>query len=127
LEDDFSTQGFYGNLASGQLLVLRCRSCKNYVMPPTSICEKCLSTDLNWTQVNQEGRIVSFSEIFVSNRAFHDRTPYVASIIETNEGIRLPGIIKNKSAKDLKVGDLVYISISSEGNSKNYYFVLKKP
>ena len=126
MENSFSTKGFYDSLSKGKLSVLKCRVCENYVIPPTSICNRCLSTDLEWVKVNPKGRVISFSEVFVSNHLFRDRTPYVVSVIETDEGVRLAGIIRNATAKNVKVGDPVSISIDREVQIPNYFFTLAK-
>jgi uncharacterized protein len=125
-DDNFSAKGFYENLKRGELCALRCKSCQSYVMPPTSLCGKCLSTDLEWVKLSKRGKIISFSEIFVSNKKFQDRTPYVVSIIETEEGVRLPGIIKSASALQMKIGDLVSITIDPKESSEGpeYFFSL---
>ncbi len=126
MEDNFSAKDFYDNLAKGQLSIPRCKSCQSYVLPPTSICNNCLSTELEWVKIGQRGKIISFSEIFVSNKKFQDRTPYVVSIIETEEGARLPGIVRNATANQLKVGDPISIKIEPEkaGEAPGYYFAL---
>lgn len=95
-------------------------------MPPTSICANCLSTDLEWAKISQKGRVVSFSEIHVSNKKFQPRTPYVVSIVETEEGVRLPGIIKDATAREIRIGDTVSISVSSEDGSPSYFFNILK-
>jgi uncharacterized protein len=78
--------------------------------------------------LSHKGRIISFSEIFVSNRKFQDRIPYVVSIIETDEGVRLPGIIKNSTSREMKIGDLVSITVEPEksGEAPAYFFSLVK-
>jgi uncharacterized OB-fold protein len=131
LEDssnDFSSSGFYGNLAKGEFKVLSCKSCGKYIMPPTSVCNNCLSTELQWVKLSERGKIVTFSEIFVSNKRFQKRTPYVVCIIETQEGVRLPGIIKNTTATELRVGDIVSIVVEPDKSAEvpAYFFNLAK-
>lgn len=128
VDDNFSAKGFYENLAKGELCAPKCKSCQSYVMPPTSVCSKCLSTNLEWVKLSQRGKIISFSEIFVSNKKFQNRTPYVVSIIETEDGVRLPGIIKNTTSAQLKIGDLVSITVDPKdsGEGPAYFFNLAK-
>ncbi|MDH2901093.1 MAG: Zn-ribbon domain-containing OB-fold protein, partial [archaeon] len=119
---------FYENLAKGELSAPKCKSCQSYVMPPTSACSKCLSTNLEWVKLRQRGKIISFSEIFVSNKKFQDRTPYVVSIIETEDGVRLPGIFKNTTSAQVKIGEMVSLTIDPKDFSEgpDYFFTLVK-
>jgi uncharacterized OB-fold protein len=88
-------------------------------MPPTSICSKCLSTDLEWVPLTPRGTVVSFSEIFVSNKELQPITPYVVSIVETEgEGVRLAGIIKNTHASEVRIGSLVSIVVNERESGK---------
>ncbi len=48
------------------------------------------------------------------------------SIVETEEGVRLPGIIKDATARELRIGDTVSISVSSEDGSPGYFFNILK-
>jgi uncharacterized OB-fold protein len=128
VDDNFSAKGFYENLAKGEISALKCKSCQSYVMPPTSVCSKCLSRNLEWVKLRQRGKIISFSEIFVSNKKFQDRTPYVVSIIETEDGVRLTGIIKNTTSAQVKIGEMVSITIDPKDSSEGpgYFFNLVK-
>jgi uncharacterized OB-fold protein len=126
VDSTFSAKGFYKNLEKGELSVPQCKLCKSFVIPPTSVCSKCLSTELEWVTLCNKGKVVSYSEILVSNSKFQARIPYVVSIIETEkEGVRLPGIIKNATASQLKVGIPVSIIVDPKDEREPaYFFVL---
>lgn len=75
--------------------------------------------------------MITFSEIHVSNKEYQSRTPYLVSIVETEEGVRLPGILKVTNAKKkINVGDSVRIDfdlddeLGKKRQHPNYYFVL---
>lgn len=123
---DFSAHGFYSKLSDGELCAIRCKSCKNYVMPPTSICKSCMSKDLEWVRISKRGRVITFSEIHVSSKEYQARTPYVVAIVETEEGLKLPGIIKDATADNVKIGSSVTIDVDQSSNilRSKYYFVL---
>jgi uncharacterized protein len=125
-DDNFSTQGFYVKLSEGDLYVIRCKSCNNYVMPPTSICKSCLSKDLEWVKTTNRGHVVSFSEVHVSNKEYQSRTPYIVAIVETGEGPRIPGIILGARSDGVHIGSPVYVKIDapSRGSLSRYYFVI---
>jgi uncharacterized OB-fold protein len=125
--DNFSTYGFFQKLSEEKLCAIRCKSCKSYVMPPTSICKNCLSKDLEWIKLSDRGHVVSYSEIHVSNSEFQSRTPYIVAIVETSDGLKLPGIIQATAFEKVQIGSAVRITIeqSKSGYPSRYYFVIE--
>jgi uncharacterized OB-fold protein len=95
-------------------------------MPPTLACNNCLSRDLEWVPISQKGKLISFSEIHVSNAKFQKITPYIVGIIETVEGVRLPGRIVSCTLSELSVGAEVTIIVEDKpiNDSVGYHFVL---
>jgi uncharacterized OB-fold protein len=124
--DNFSTHGFFQKLSKSGLCAIRCKSCRSYVMPPTSICKNCLSKDLEWIKVSDRGHVVSYSEIHVSNSEFQSSTPYIVAIVETSEGLRLPGIIHATAFVKAQIGSKVRITVEQSEPSypSRYYFVI---
>ena len=127
LEGNFTATGFLEKLSRGELSAIRCKTCSSYVMPPTSLCSKCLSSDLEWVKISQRGKVISFSEIHVSNKDFQHMLPYIVGIIETEEGIRLPGVFESKNRNQIHVGDPITITLS-QGSKRyaSYSFALRK-
>lgn len=126
-EDEFNVNGFYQNLGNGELKAVRCKSCQRFVMPPSPVCNKCFSRQLEWTNLKGSGRIVSFSEVHVSNDMFKAETPYVVAVVEMDEGVRMTGIVRNVSRLDVDSGTRVYIRIDKERSKSwpprvGYYF-----
>jgi uncharacterized OB-fold protein len=92
-------------------------------MPPTSICKNCLSKDLEWIKLSDQGHVVSYSEIHVSNSEFQSRTPYIVAIVETTDGLKMPGIIHATSFDKVQIGSKVRIRVERTKPSR-YYFTI---
>jgi uncharacterized OB-fold protein len=117
-EDEFNLNCFYDHLAKGQIKAVKCKACRNFVMPPSSICNHCFSKDLEWVKLNGTGKIISFSEVHVSSNAFQPNTPYVVAVVEMDEGVRLAGVVKHASRNEIDIGSPVSISIETARSDK---------
>lgn len=127
MEDDdsgsvFSSFAFRRRLAEGLFSAILCSSCKSYVIPPTSVCNNCLSRDLEWVAISRTGKVVTYSEIHVATKEFQDRVPYVVAIIETEEeSIRLPGIVRGATLGEMRIDSRVRVNLDKVGG---YFFSL---
>ena len=133
--ENFNLTSFYERLGEGTFLVVRCKNCSKYLLPPSPVCNRCMSRKLEWVPLSDVGKVVSFSEVHVSTDAFNANVPYVVAIIETDrERVRLPGIVRGASRSQIDVGTRVRIKIDEkkeeEGGGERlllpgYYFVLE--
>lgn len=53
---------FYENLREGRFTTTRCRKCGHIAFPPGVICSKCWSEDLEWVDLPQRAKVVTFTE-----------------------------------------------------------------
>jgi uncharacterized OB-fold protein len=53
---------FYDNLREGRFTTTKCKKCGNIAFPPGVICPKCWSEELEWVDLPQRGRVVTFTE-----------------------------------------------------------------
>jgi uncharacterized OB-fold protein len=130
--NDFTISSFFKRLnEEGRLTGSICEDCGFKAVPPRPLCSRCLSQNQQLFDVPEEGKLVGFSEVHVSNDAFRDRVPYVVGIADFGNGVKIPGIIVNSNAKQLHVGDAVKIetkmtyslpSLKAPQNSPKYWF-----
>lgn len=79
------TAPFWEACRHGVLQVQRCQSCGYLTFPPDVACNRCLSPDLTWTRCSGAGTVRSYSIVQrPSLPAF--RAPYVAAIVQADEG-----------------------------------------
>ena len=83
---------FYWEKSKAHELWLRhCRSCDQAYFYPRDICPHCFSRDTDWVQSKGLGTLHTFSIVHRGpTAAFRERTPYVAAIVELQEGPRMP-------------------------------------
>jgi len=68
------------------------------------MCTKCISTNLNWIELKGAGKLLSYTVIHVAPEQFQSLTPYNVGIVEFKSGLRLPGMIRDVTPEELKVG-----------------------
>lgn len=95
---------FLERLREGRLVGARCRKCRSICLPPRTMCVHCRSPDVELEELKPEGRLVTYTVIYVSWGEFADRVPYMHGVVEFQEGARLSGPIGGMEAEELKVG-----------------------
>lgn len=53
---------FYQNLKEGRFTTTRCKKCQHVAFPPGVICPRCWSEELEWVELPQRARVVTFTE-----------------------------------------------------------------
>ncbi|MCW4015810.1 MAG: Zn-ribbon domain-containing OB-fold protein [Candidatus Bathyarchaeota archaeon] len=125
-EQQFTISTFYNFVNEKRLMAAKCSACGNVILPPKPMCTQCLSTDLNWIELECSGKLVSYTVIHVAPEQFQSLAPYIVGIVEFKNGLRLPGMINDVHFEDVKIGmDLKLCfgtSTSSQWPSWSRYF-----
>ena len=100
----FTISSFYAFLKQEQFMAVKCNECKTKILPPKQMCTNCFSTDLKWVKIKEIGKLLSYTVIHVAPEQFQSMVPYIVGIIEFEEGVCLPGIIRNVPAEQIKIG-----------------------
>jgi uncharacterized OB-fold protein len=85
---------FYNYLAQGKLMGQKCRACGTYRLYPVAVCSHCQGTDLAWTELSKEGKLLFFS---VSHRVppmFAEFAPCAVGCIQLKEGPVFWGMVE---------------------------------
>lgn len=111
------TEFFWTAGAAGELRFLRCKDCGYYLHPPSPICGRCLSRDLEPEAVSGRGTIFAFT---INHQKWNPTvpTPYVIGLvqIEEQEDLRLTTNIVNCDAEDVAVGMRVRVTFDHDGD-----------
>lgn len=73
---------FLEGLKAGKLLGRRCRGCQRVLIPPRMFCERCFRRNDEWVELQDTGRVNTFSVSFVNWDASRRTTPQVPAVIE---------------------------------------------
>ena len=73
-------------LKDGRILGVKCAGCGTVTTPPKMVCPKCAGDDLAVHQLRGEGKIRTFTTVYVAAEGREDEVPYVIVIVELAEG-----------------------------------------
>jgi uncharacterized OB-fold protein len=92
-------------LKQNKLLGLKCKQCGTITVPPKIACGNCAGTDLDIVELSGNGKIQTFTSVFVPPEGREDDCPYVIVLVELDEGPwimgNLTGIDPNKVTMDI--------------------------
>ena len=109
------SQPFWDACNRGELVFQRCNNCGAAVFNPAPICRRCTSRDLTWTTSNGTGSVYSWTTIWrPQTPAFV--VPYVAAIVDVDEGYQMVANIVECEAEDIFAGMPVGVEFHSIGS-----------
>jgi uncharacterized OB-fold protein len=87
---DMETQPFWDGLKEGTFLLRHCNACGRDHYYPRPFCPTCWSDDVEWKAASGRGTLYTYSVVHVNDLPpFNERVPYVAAIVELEEGPRV--------------------------------------
>ena len=102
---DPETQGFWDAARERRLLIQRCNACGEAYFYPRPFCPKCWSEDVAWEEASGDATLYTWSVVHVNDLPpFNERVPYVAAVVELEEGPRVMTNIEGTPHDQLRVG-----------------------
>jgi uncharacterized OB-fold protein len=93
---------FYAWAAQGELRLQQCRACGRWRHPPRFLCAGCGSDAWSWERASGRGRVFSWTVTHQQlDPAF--AVPYAVVVVETDEGPRLVGNLRDTDLGDLRL------------------------
>ncbi|WP_203732843.1 Zn-ribbon domain-containing OB-fold protein [Streptomyces sp. SID12501] len=89
-EIDAFTRAYWDAAAEGRLLVRRCGGCGRAHHYPREFCPYCWSEDVVWEAASGLATLYTWSVVHRNDLPpFGERTPYVAAVVDLDEGPRM--------------------------------------
>ena len=108
-EDVNRVHHFYEVLREqSKLITTKCVDCGAVLWPPRVVCRECLSDNLEWVDLPEEGTISSFS-VSVAGVAPQFKPPVIYSVIDFENGVRIVSPIVDTDPEDIEVGKKVVL------------------
>ncbi len=106
---------FADDLAAGKIMSTSCKKCGKKYYPPRADCSACMNSEMEWSPLNGEGKLVTFTKIYVPPEHFAVRQPLMpfssvqfepcpVGIIEVEAGLRIMGWMPKIDLKKIKIG-----------------------
>ncbi|MFC1942158.1 Zn-ribbon domain-containing OB-fold protein [Chloroflexota bacterium] len=84
-------------LKQNKLLGLKCQACGAITVPPKMVCQQCASPDIEIMELKGNGKIRTFTTVYVAPEGLESEVPYVIVMVELDEG---PWIMGNLGGID---------------------------
>jgi uncharacterized OB-fold protein len=102
---DEDSQAFWDAAREGRLLVKRCGSCGRAHYYPRPFCPHCWSEQVEWEQASGRATLYTYSIVRQNDLPpFPERVPYVAAIVDLEEGPRAMTNVVDTDFEDLEIG-----------------------
>jgi uncharacterized OB-fold protein len=102
---DLETQPFWDGCREGRFLLRHCNACGDDHFYPRPFCPKCWSDDVEWKAASGRGTLYTYSIVYQNDLPpFNERVPYVAAVVELEEGPRVMTNIEGIPFGELRVG-----------------------
>jgi len=100
----FTIEQFYKFVSERKLMAAKCKKCRIMLLPPRPMCTKCFSSDLEWVELKNKGKLLTYTVIHVSSKQFESLIPYAVGIVKLEDGPKLPGMIQGVEPEKISVG-----------------------
>ena len=109
------SQPFFDAAREGRLLIQKCAACGRYQFYPRKICVHCGSLDVEWADASGRGVVHTFTVVHRGMPGWREEGPYVAAIVQLDEGVRMTTNIVECAASDVKIEMPVEVVFVDEG------------
>ena len=98
------TSKFWEGLKEGKVYATTCLKCGVLHFPPVADCGTCGSSKVEWTELNGEGGVVTFTEVFVKPASFSEEPSYIVAIARLKEGVKALAWLTGIKRAEVNVG-----------------------
>lgn len=110
---DAETRPFWDALRARRFLLRHCNACGRHHFYPRPFCPRCWSPDVHWTDASGRATLYTYSVVHVNDLPpFHERVPYVAAIVELEEGPRVMTNVEGVAFDELRIGMPLVVDFS---------------
>lgn len=112
---DAETQPWWDAAREGRLLIKRCRACGKAFFYPRPFCPACWSNDVDWEEASGRAVLYTYSVVRRNDLPpFPDRVPYVAAVVDLEEGPRMMTNVVGCDPDDVAIGMALTVEFRHE-------------
>lgn len=99
------TQPFWDGAAEERLVVQRCTACGRWQFYPRPFCKVCWSEAVEWVEASGRATLYTYSVVRRNDLPpFGDRVPYVAALVDLEEGPRMVSEVVGCPLDEVRIG-----------------------
>jgi len=112
---------FITHLEAGKVMATRCKKCGVSYFPPRVDCPSCLSSEVEWFEVKEKGKLLTYTVVNYGPTGFEADAPYTLALGEF-DGIQiLARLSRDINKDDIKPGMSLTVSPVKLPNSRIAY------
>jgi uncharacterized OB-fold protein len=115
MEAPEESQYFFDAAREGKFVIQKCTACGEYQFYPRKICIHCGSLEVEWAPASGRGVVHTFTVIHRGMPGWREEGPYVAAIVQLEEGPRMTTNIVECAPSDVKIDMPVEVRFVDEG------------
>jgi uncharacterized OB-fold protein len=113
---DMSTQEYWDAASRRELLIKRCDDCGRAHFYPRPFCPHCWSEAVRWERASGRASLYTYSIVRSHDLpAFAARVPYVAAIVELDEGPRMMTHVVGAEPAEVAIGMALAVDFAPAG------------
>ena len=110
------SEPFFDAAKEGKLLIQKCSDCGKHQFFPRQLCIHCGSQDVEWAEASGKGTVYTYTVIHQQGMpGWREEAPYVAAIIDLEEGVRMTSNVVDTKPEDVTIGMPVVVKFVDEG------------
>lgn len=120
------TSKFWEALKKGKVYTTKCQKCGKLHFPPVADCGDCGTSDMKWVELDGEGELLTFTQVFVKPASFSKEPPYIVAIARLKEGVKALAWLTGIEREHVKVGMHVRLvaKVDSDGRATYEFTVI---
>jgi uncharacterized protein len=123
---DNETRPFWDAAREERLLIQRCSRCGRHQFYPRPFCHVCWHDEVEWVEACGRATLYTWSVVHVNDLPpFPERVPYVAAVVELEEGPRMMTNIVDCDFGDLRAG--MPVEVTFRPTSDEFMLPLFRP
>ncbi len=115
LDPPEESEEFFNAAREERLLIQRCASCGEHQFYPRKVCVHCGDAALEWVEASGRGTVHTYTVIHRGIPGWLEEGPYVAAVIDLEEGVRMTSNIVDCPREKVSVGMSVQVTFVDEG------------
>lgn len=117
------TNDFVGYLEQGKVMGTKCRKCGLTFFPPRADCFQCLSSDMEWFEVEGTGKLLAYSKLQYGPVGFEGDLPYCIAVLDYGDFKVFGRIAKDIPDDAIQIGmDMKTVANKLPNDQLNYVF-----
>jgi uncharacterized OB-fold protein len=122
----FSQTAFTQHLSERKIMGTRCQACDTLYLPPRPMCAECFGSEMAWTEVPDDGKLVAFTTIHIAPTAMIEAgygrdKPFCSGIVELENGLAISAQILGLDAakpEEIEIGTSLKAEFIARGEGE---------